>query len=51
MTRCALFVFLTMAGTLLAQPARVPEIPYRSVAWVFETARGYVFGRGRRGCG
>src|SRR6476646_9031623 len=32
MTRCALFVFLTMAGTLLAQPARVPEIPYRSVA-------------------
>jgi DNA-binding beta-propeller fold protein YncE len=31
MRRCALFLFLTMAGTLLAQPARVPEIPYRSV--------------------
>ncbi|MBZ5650120.1 MAG: peptidyl-alpha-hydroxyglycine alpha-amidating lyase family protein [Acidobacteriia bacterium] len=31
MRRCAL-LFLTMAGTLLAQPARVPEIPYRSVS-------------------
>ena len=31
MRRCALFLFLTMAGTLLAQPSRVPEIPYRSV--------------------
>jgi hypothetical protein len=30
MRRCALFVFL-MAGTLLAQPALVPEISYRSV--------------------
>jgi hypothetical protein len=30
MRRCALFMFL-MAGTLLAQPARVPEISYRSV--------------------
>lgn len=32
MRRCVLLLFLTMAGTLLAQPARVPEIPYRSVA-------------------
>ena len=31
MRRCVLLLFLTMAGTLLAQPARVPEIPYRSV--------------------
>ncbi len=32
MRRCVLLLVLTMAGTLLAQPARVPEIPYRSVA-------------------
>ena len=32
MRRCVLLLFLTMASTLLAQAARVPEIPYRSVA-------------------
>jgi len=31
MRRRVLLLFLTMAGPLLAQPARVPEIPYRSV--------------------
>ncbi len=31
MRQCALFLFLVLAGTLLAQPVRVPEIPYRSV--------------------
>jgi hypothetical protein len=31
MRQCALFLFLELASTLLAQPVRVPEIPYRSV--------------------
>ena len=31
MRQCVLLLFLALAGTLLAQPARVPEIPYRSV--------------------
>ncbi len=31
MRQCALLLFLALGGTLLAQPARVPEIPYRSV--------------------
>src|SRR5262245_1103150 len=31
MKRCALFLFLALTGLALAQEARVPEIPYRSV--------------------
>src|SRR6476660_9022174 len=31
MRQCVLLLLLALTGTLLAQPARVPEIPYRSV--------------------
>jgi DNA-binding beta-propeller fold protein YncE len=31
MTRCVLLVFLALAGSMLAQQSRVPEIPFRSV--------------------
>jgi DNA-binding beta-propeller fold protein YncE len=31
MTRSVLLVFLALAGSMLAQPSRVPEIPFRSV--------------------
>ena len=31
MRRCVLLLFLALTGSLHAQPARVPEIPYRSV--------------------
>jgi len=31
MRQCVLLLLLALPGTLLAQPARVPEIPYRSV--------------------
>ena len=47
MRRCVLLLFLTMASTLLAQPARVPEIPFAR-SRISQAARRYVFRRGRR---